>query len=300
LARLIKACFTVQCTHTVDTASRREAEFVAWREEWRATVGDRLPPAACVSVGGLGNALQFECSEYTTAFKKHLRQGIAALHARALRAADGLSKRDAETATERRLCGSPYFSLREARVFHHNAVADPEAPTITNHHEALLVLVGCLRAVDAAGGKNFHLAPLVGPGRRFLFLDRRQLQYTYTQHPELLAAGHALPTCVADVVAIASPRKGYELGASVRTDGVQLVARWEKAGTKTLTMYLSQGSRRVAAASRGQDADPCRLRRPATPVGGGREAAGRRAAYRRQAVPDEAQVCLGRARRPQG
>ena len=53
-------------------------------------------------------------------------------------------------------------------MFHHNAVADPDAPTITNHHEALLVLVGCLRAVDAAGGKNFHLAPLVGPGRRFL------------------------------------------------------------------------------------------------------------------------------------
>ena len=24
---------------------------------------------------------------------------------------------------------------------------------------------GCLRAVDAAGGKNFHLTPLVGPGR---------------------------------------------------------------------------------------------------------------------------------------
>ena len=123
-------------------------------------------------------------------------------------------------------------------MFHHNAVADPDAPTVTNHHEAVLVLVGCLRAVDAAGGKNFHLAPLVGPGRRFLFLDRRQLQYTYTQHPELRAAGHALPTCVADVVAVASPRMGYELGASVRTDGVQLVARWEKAGTKTLTMGL--------------------------------------------------------------
>ena len=127
--------------------------------------------------------------EYTTAFKKHLRpqRGIAALHSRALRAADGLSKRDAETATERRLCGSPYF------LFHHNAVADPDAPTITNHHEALLVLVGCLRAVDAAGGKNFHLAPLVGPGRRFLFLDRRQLQYTYTQHPELPTCGGARP-----------------------------------------------------------------------------------------------------------
>ena len=146
LARLIKACFTVQCTHTVDTASRREAEFVAWREEWRNTVADRLPPAACVSVGGLSNALQFECAEYTTAFKKHLRQGIAALHARALRVADGLSKRDAESATERRLCGSPYFK----GVFHHNAVADPDAPTVTNHHEAVLVLVGCLRAVDAA------------------------------------------------------------------------------------------------------------------------------------------------------
>jgi hypothetical protein len=145
-----------------------------------------------------------------------------------------LSKRDAESATERRLCGSPYFK----GVFHHNAVADPDAPTVTNHHEAVLVLVGCLRAVDAAGGKNFHLAPLVGPGRRFLFLDRRQLQYTYTYHPELRAAGHDLPTCVADVVSVASPRKGYALGASVRTDGVQLVARWEKEGTKTLTMGL--------------------------------------------------------------
>ena len=47
-----------------------------------------------------------------------------------------------------------------------------------------------------------------------------------------------LPENVADVVAVASPRMGYELGASVRTDGVQLVARWEKASTKTLTMGL--------------------------------------------------------------
>ena len=132
------------------------------------------------------------------------------------------------------LCGSPYFK----GVFHHKAVADPDAPVITNHHEAFLVLVGCLRAVDAAGGKNFHLTPLVGPGRRFLFLDRLQLQYTYTQHTELREAGHTMPTCVADVVMVATPRKGYELGASVRTDGVQLVARWEKEGTKTLTMGL--------------------------------------------------------------
>lgn len=149
-----------------------------------------------------------------------------------MRAVEGLSKRDAETATERRFCGSPYFK----NVFHHNAIADPTAPAITTHHEAFLVLVACLAAVDAVGGKNFHLAPLVGPGRRFLFLDAKQLGYTYANHPELRKAGLVQPTCLADVVSVSVPRKGYELGASVRTDGVQVVARWEKASTETRTM----------------------------------------------------------------
>ena len=46
----------------------------------------------------------------------HLREGVAALYARTLRsnAAGGLSKRDAEAATERRLCGSPYFIIERA------------------------------------------------------------------------------------------------------------------------------------------------------------------------------------------
>lgn len=81
-----------------------------------------------------------------------------------------------------------------------------------------------------------NLAPLVGPGRRFLFLDAKQLGYTYANHPELRKAGLVQPTCLADVVSVSAPRKGYELGASVRTDGVQLVARWEKASTETRTM----------------------------------------------------------------
>ena len=47
------SCFTVQCPDTLNVASRREAAFVAWREEWRTTVADELPAAASVSVGGL-------------------------------------------------------------------------------------------------------------------------------------------------------------------------------------------------------------------------------------------------------
>lgn len=46
-------------------------------------------------------------------------------------------------------------NLAFKNVFHHNAIADPTAPAITTHHEAFLVLVACLAAVDAVGGKNF-------------------------------------------------------------------------------------------------------------------------------------------------
>ena len=92
LNRLVKTCFTVACSGTLNTASRRDPAYVAWKAEWDAHVAAHLPQAAAVSVSGLGNALQFEVAEYVTAVKKHLREGVAALYARTLRsnAAGGL------------------------------------------------------------------------------------------------------------------------------------------------------------------------------------------------------------------
>ena len=49
-------------------------------------------------MGGLANALQFECAEYLTAFLQHLKYGVVALYARTLRKTEGLSKREATDA----------------------------------------------------------------------------------------------------------------------------------------------------------------------------------------------------------
>lgn len=159
------------------------------------------------------------------------KYGLVDLYARTLRATEGLSKRDAETTVARRLCPSPYFK----GVFPKHTVPDETAPILITHQHAFTLLVECLRAIDGTGGKNFHLAPLVGPARRFLFLDSKQLQLMYQHHPELRSPDGP-PTCVADVFNVASPRKGFELGASVRTDGIQFVARWEKPFMKQMTM----------------------------------------------------------------
>lgn len=236
LARLIKACFTVHCTGASNTAARRAPDFVEWRTEWEADVASHLPGACAVSVGGLGNALQFECAEYLTAFKKHLRYGLVDLYTRTLRAVDRLSKRDAEAATARRLCGSPYFK----GVFPKHTEADPDATLIETHQQAFEVLCDCLRAIERTkSGKNFHLAPLVGPSRRFLFLDARQLLLMYQHYPTLRSADGP-PSRLGDVFSLGVPRKGFTLGASVRTDGVQVVARWEKPFEKRLTMSATK------------------------------------------------------------
>ena len=165
LNRLIKACFTVHCDGTVEVASRKTPAFVEWRRVWETQVAPHLPKGARVSVKGLSNALQCEAREYLTSFKNHLKYGLIALYARTLRAVDGLSKREAETTVARRLAGSPYFTLREARVFPDNTAADPDAPCIETHHDAFALLVRCLRAITATHGKNFHLAPIISSAR---------------------------------------------------------------------------------------------------------------------------------------
>ena len=93
---------------------------------------------------------------------------------------------------------------------------------------------------------------------------------------------------------------GYELGASVRTDGVQLVARWEKASTKTLTMGLFS---KAHAAWLLRHEDKTQIRADYADQQRRLEAGSfslRDGERRIDAVPDEAQVRLGRPRRPQG
>ena len=83
-------------------------------------------------------------------------------------------------------------------------------------------------------GKNFHLAPLIGPSRRFLTVDKKVLQEIYATNTYQL--GREKPEKLQDVFKLTSPRKNHELGASLQTDGIQLICRWEKDVQRTITV----------------------------------------------------------------
>ena len=230
LKRLISACFTVNCD---DTQRRSDALFVEWRAKWDASVAPVLPEATRVSVKGLSNAKQYEFNQYCVAFKNHLKYGLIALYARTLRAVDGLSKREAEQTVARRLAGSSYFK----GTFSKNTPHDPDGPHLATHQDAFALMVRCLRSIEATAGKNFHLAPLVGPSRRFMTLDAKQLRDMYAHYPSLRSADGP-PTCLTDVFTLRSPRKNHVIGSIVRTDGVQVIARWDKVPARVLEVKL--------------------------------------------------------------
>ena len=59
----------------------------------------------------------------------------------------------------------------------------------------------------------------------------------YAHYPSLRSADGP-PTCLTDVFTLRSPRKNHVIGSIVRTDGVQVIARWDKVPARVLEVKL--------------------------------------------------------------
>ena len=72
----------------------------------------------------------------------------------------------------------------------------------------------------------------------FFPLTKKVLQEIYATKTYQL--GPKAPTKLQDVFNLTSPRKNHELGASLQTDGIQLICRWEKDVQRTITVSTAK------------------------------------------------------------
>ena len=164
---------------------------------------------------------------YETSLKTFWTFGLVDLYVRTLRYTKGLRKHEALLHVTYACSSLPYFK----GVFDSVQTSEEVQPlAIQNHTDAVRFLARCLIQIkQSEHGKAFHLVPMVTIKRKFIRLDLRGLQTLWKHHKPSLSTSfevQEIPQSMEDVFKV--KRKGYTLGPSVQTDGIQLVVQWEK------------------------------------------------------------------------
>ena len=263
LQRLINACFSAVNPGTSVSKFRQKDVFREWVAVLKKDIGDKINPNQLPTVRGLGNALTEEINVYLRNFKRHLKDATINAYVRVLNCTeDAFEKKcDAKKEVTRRLVSSPYFKgCFEDSIIDNNDETDDlvQIHNIKTHHEALMLLYSCQQKLAIEQDRRKledeelkkkkkkrprrpkctvpTLAPVNSFARRKVKIDNNVLYYMAGYY-NVLDQKPLQEYSLEDVFDYKSPvRKGHVLGASVLTDAVQIIPRWEKTHTETWKM----------------------------------------------------------------